>query len=138
VITVRERNTKHRHFIEMGNAKFRCCYLPARIQNRNAEARPLPFPSGGKMPRVHVFRSGDKWMIKSEGRVQGYFTDHAQAVTAAIDIAENIGNSGREAEVLVTEESRAYRRLWVYGKDLYPNSLGRPKNNRARGTYRLP
>jgi hypothetical protein len=90
------------------------------------------------MPQVYVFRSGDKWMIKTEGRVQGHFTDHAQALAAAIDIAENIGNTGREAEVLVTAESRAYRKLWVYGRDLYPNSLGRPKNNRVRGTYRLP
>jgi hypothetical protein len=54
------------------------------------------------MPQVYVFRSGDKWMIKTEGRVQGHFTDHAQALAAAIDIAENIGNTGREAEVLVT------------------------------------
>jgi hypothetical protein len=75
-------------------------------------------------------------LIKTGGRVQGHFADHAQAVAAAIDIAENIGNTGREAEVLVTAESRAYRKLWAYGGDLYPNSLGRPKNNRVRGTYR--
>jgi hypothetical protein len=90
------------------------------------------------MPQVYVFQSGNKWMIKTEGRVQGHFSDHAQAVAAAIDIAESIGNTGREAEVLITAESRAYRKLWVYGKDIYPNSLGRPKSNRVRSTYRLP
>jgi hypothetical protein len=90
------------------------------------------------MPQVYVVRSSDKWMIKTEGRVQGHFSDYAQAVAAAIDIAENIGNTGREAEVLVSAECRAYRKLWVYGRDLYPNSLGRPKSNRVRGTYVSP
>jgi hypothetical protein len=36
-------------------------------------------------------------MIRTEGRVQGYFTDHAHAVAAAIDIAESIGKTGRDA-----------------------------------------
>jgi predicted alternative tryptophan synthase beta-subunit len=78
------------------------------------------------MPQVYVFRSGDKWMIRTEGRVQGHFADHAHAVAAAIDIAESIGKTGRDAQVLVHAESRTFRKLWVYGKDLYPNSLGRP------------
>jgi len=49
------------------------------------------------MPRVYVFQSGDKWMIRTEGRVQRHFTDHAHAVAAAIDIAESIGKTGRDA-----------------------------------------
>jgi hypothetical protein len=36
-------------------------------------------------------------MIRTEGRVQGHFTDHAHAVAAAIDIAESIGKTGRDA-----------------------------------------
>ena len=54
------------------------------------------------------------------------------------DIAESIGKTGRDAQVLVHAESRTFRKLWVYRKVLYPNSLGRPNNNRIRGTYRLP
>jgi hypothetical protein len=76
-------------------------------------------------------------MIRTEGRVQGH-SDHTHAVAAAIDIAESIGKTGRDAQVLVHAESSTFRKLWVYGKDLYPNSLGRPNNNRVRGTYRLP
>lgn len=90
------------------------------------------------MPQVYVLRSGDKWMIKTEGRVWGHYVDHAHAISAAIDIAESVGHTGRAAQVIESAESRAYRKVWVYGKDLYPNSLGRPKNNRVRGTYRLP
>ena len=77
-------------------------------------------------------------MIRTEGRVQGHFTDHAHALAAAIDIAESIGKTGRDAQVLVHTERCTLRKLWVYGMDLYPNSPGRPKNNRVRGTYRLP
>jgi hypothetical protein len=90
------------------------------------------------MPQIYVVQAGDQWTIKTEGRVHGHYADHAQAVVAAIDIAEHIGNTGRAAEVLVAAESRAYRKMWVHGRDLYPNSPGSPKSNRVRGTYRLP
>jgi hypothetical protein len=49
-------------------------------------------------------------MIRTEGRVQGHFTDHAHAVAAAIDIAESIGKTGRDAQVLVHAESRTFRK----------------------------
>lgn len=90
------------------------------------------------MPRVYVIQSGGQWSVKAEGRAHGRFTDHAQAIAAAIDIAETIGNAGRKVEVLVNAENQASRKLWVHGRDLYPNSIGRPRNYRVRGTYRLP
>ena len=76
-------------------------------------------------------------MIRSEGRPLVPFADEAHAVAAAIDIAESIGRTGRDAKVLLRTGSRTFRKLWTYGRDLYPNSLGRPHNKRVRGTYRL-
>jgi hypothetical protein len=63
------------------------------------------------MPQVYVFQPGDKCTIRTKGRVQVYFADHALAVAATIDIAESTGKTGRNAKVLVHAERHAFRKI---------------------------
>ena len=89
------------------------------------------------MPQIYVFPEAGEWAIKTERRVVGHYTDHVHAIGAAIDHAEETGRTGRRARVLMAEDG-VFRPIGTYGKDLYPNSVGSPRNNRVKGTYRLP
>jgi hypothetical protein len=84
--------------------------------------------------QFHVAQNGDEWTVKTETRAVGRYTDRVRAIAAAIDLANAAAKAGRCAEVTETE-GPILQTIWSFGKDLFPSSLGKPKNTR-RGTYR--
>jgi hypothetical protein len=87
--------------------------------------------------QFHVARNGDEWTVKTETRAVGRYTDRVRAIAAAIDLANAAAKAGRCAEVTETE-GPILQTIWSFGKDLFPSSLGKPKDTRTRGTYRMP
>lgn len=90
-----------------------------------------------RMFQVYVAQHGDEWTVTTETRVVSRYTNRERAIAAAIDLANAAAKTGRYAEVTETEGS-LLKTIWTAGKDLFPSSQGKPKNSRARGTYRLP
>ena len=54
------------------------------------------------------------------------FPSKAQALCAAIGLAEKDGKRGHAPEVLVRHEDDRFITEWVYGKDLHPDEAARP------------
>jgi hypothetical protein len=54
------------------------------------------------------------------------FPSKAQALCAAIELAEKDGDRGHAAEVLVRHEDDRFITEWVYGEDLHPDEAARP------------
>ena len=50
----------------------------------------------------------------------------AQALSAAIELAEKDGERGDAPEVLVRREDDRFITEWVYGDDLHPDDAARP------------
>ena len=59
------------------------------------------------------------WAINLNGRYTGPYPSRDDAVTAAIEAAQQAGaaDSKRGAVVMIREEGRAFRTLWTYGKE---------------------
>jgi hypothetical protein len=73
-------------------------------------------------PRYVVLNQGGQWQIKQAGRhFSGVYSSKAQALVAAIELAESDVNDGRSAEVLVRHEDDYFITEWAYGKDLHLN-----------------
>jgi hypothetical protein len=69
-----------------------------------------------------VIRHKGEWRIRAGYRTTAPYASKAQAMCAAIDFAEKDGMAGREAEVLVQDDHRHFRTVWIYGRDPYPVS----------------
>lgn len=70
-----------------------------------------------------VTRDHDQWVVLYEFRHYGPYDDGSKhaALTAAIDSAQQAGQRGFQAEVLVApDDSDGYQTVWVYGRDAYP------------------
>jgi Uncharacterized protein conserved in bacteria (DUF2188) len=82
---------------------------------------------------VVIERDGD-WQIKSPGRhVTATFPSKAQALCAAIELAERDGTRGHAPEVLVRHEDDHFITEWVYGKDSHPDDAARPAGKKQPG-----
>lgn len=90
-----------------------------------------------RMFQVYVAQYGDEWTITTEKRAVGRYSDRERAIAAAIDLANTAAKTGRSAEVIETD-GPLLKAIWTAGKDVFPSSKGKPRNSRARGTYRLP
>lgn len=90
------------------------------------------------MEQIFVTQNEDEWIIETEAEVLGRYSDRVQAIGAAIDIAKNECKAGHHSRVMAKSKGRVFRTIWIAGKDLYPNAIGKPKSIRTRGCYRLP
>ena len=78
-------------------------------------------------------RSGE-WQIRNAyHRVAAAFSTKAQALCAAIELAELDGENGHSGEVLVRHEDDHFITEWVYGEDLHPDEAARPAGHKQPG-----
>ncbi len=67
-----------------------------------------------------VIRDAGKWRINFSGNHYGYY-DSAEAATAiAIDTAQQAGEAGFDAQVMVEGLPMQFRRVWRYGDAVPP------------------
>ena len=60
------------------------------------------------------------------------FPSKAQALCAAIELAERDGERGHAPEVLVRHEDDRFITEWVYGEDLHPDDAARPASGKSK------
>ena len=69
---------------------------------------------------IYIVRpSGAQWAVCLKDKTLGLFEERAEAVQAAVVVAEASGRSGRVSEVLAEEESGERLLIWEVGKDAY-------------------
>jgi hypothetical protein len=74
------------------------------------------------------------WQIRNaHRRVAATFPTKAQALCAAIELAERDGGHGQAPEVLVRHEDDRFITEWVYGDDLHPDDATRPAGKKQPG-----
>ena len=61
-----------------------------------------------------------QWKVSYEGRHAGVYAAQAQAIRAAINLAQAAGLTGHDAQVLVQGQNSQFRAEWTYGHDPYP------------------
>jgi hypothetical protein len=84
--------------------------------------------------RYVVMQKDGEWQIKNAYRhVTSTFPSKAQALCAAIELAEKDGNRGHEPEVLVRHEDDRFITEWVYGQDLHPDDAARSAGGKQPG-----
>jgi hypothetical protein len=77
--------------------------------------------------RYVVMNQNGGWQIRNAHRhVTATFPSKAQALCAAIELAERDGERGHAPEVLVRHEDDRFITEWVYGEDLHPDEAARP------------
>ena len=82
---------------------------------------------------VVVYESGE-WQIKHvTRRVSATYPSKAQALCAAIELAEKDGEGGHAAEIIVRHEDERFITEWVYGEDLHPDEAARPAGGKQPG-----
>jgi hypothetical protein len=88
--------------------------------------------------RYIVLNHDGAWEIKNaRGRVTATYPSKAQALCAAIELAEQEGVRGQSPEVLVRHEDNRFITEWVYGRDLHPDEAARPAGwRKTTGTQR--
>ncbi|WP_127089457.1 DUF2188 domain-containing protein [Aquabacter cavernae] len=74
------------------------------------------------MPRVHYFvvHQDGAWKVKLDGTHYGPYDTQKMAIRIAVDAAQQTGNNGRSAQVLVQGMDNQFRTEWTYGNDPYP------------------
>lgn len=78
-------------------------------------------------PRYIVVNHESGWKIIHGGRrFPGDYASKSQAICDAIAFAEQDGNGGRPAEVLVRHEDGRFITEWVFGQDLRRDEAARP------------
>jgi hypothetical protein len=84
--------------------------------------------------RYIVLNHHGVWQIKNAGScVTATFPSKAQALCAAIELAEQEGVRGHSPEVLVRHEDNRFITEWVYGLDLHPDEAARPAGTKQPG-----
>jgi len=82
---------------------------------------------------VDVNHEGD-WQVRNvHRRVASSFPSKAQALCAAIELAEKDGEGGQSPEVLVRHEDDRFITEWVYGEDVHPDDTARPAGRKQPG-----
>ena len=75
-----------------------------------------------------------EWEVRrANSRVTETFPSKAQALCAAIELAEKDGARGDAPEVLVRHEDDRFITGWVYGQDLHPDDAARPAGEKQPG-----
>jgi hypothetical protein len=78
-------------------------------------------------PRYIVVNQEFGWQIIHGGRrFPGDYSSKTQAICSAIAFAEQDGNAGRRAEVLVRHEDGRFLVEWAFGRDARPDEAARP------------
>lgn len=78
-------------------------------------------------PRYIVVNQESRWKIVQGGRrFPGDYPSKTQAVCSAIAFAEQDGNAGRRAAVVVRHEDGRFVTEWVFGQDLRADDAARP------------
>jgi hypothetical protein len=62
---------------------------------------------------------GARWAVCLKDKTLGVFEERAEAVQAAVVVAESSGRSGRTSEVLAEEEGGETLLIWEVGRDVY-------------------
>ena len=82
---------------------------------------------------VDVNHEGD-WQVRNvQRRVASSFPSKAQALCAAIELAEKDGEGGQSPEVLVRHEDDRFITEWVYGEDVHPDDAARSAGRKQPG-----
>jgi hypothetical protein len=69
---------------------------------------------------TYIVRSSEAgWAVCLKDKTLGVFGERAEAVQAAVVVAEASGRSGRASEVLAEEEGGETLLIWEVGKDAY-------------------
>jgi hypothetical protein len=77
--------------------------------------------------RYVVVSQESRWKIVQGGRrFPEAYPSKTQAICRAISFAEQDGDAGRRAEVLVRHEDGHFVTEWVYSQDLHPEKAARP------------
>jgi hypothetical protein len=77
--------------------------------------------------RYVVLKQEGEWQIKHAGKHHsGCFASKAEALSAAIELAEKDGATGHAPEVLVRYEDDRFITEWAYGGDVSLNAADRP------------
>jgi hypothetical protein len=65
---------------------------------------------------------GDAWRVLYEFKKYGPYQDGSRqsALDAAIESANEAGERGFDAEVLIADDEGAYQIVWQHGRDAYP------------------
>ena len=93
-------------------------------------------PIEEEMRRSRYVVSGcdSEWEVrKANSCVTETFPSKAQALCAAIELAEKDGVRGEAPEVLVRHEDDRFITEWVYGQDLHPDDAARPAGRKQPG-----
>jgi hypothetical protein len=84
--------------------------------------------------RYVVMNQNGGWQIRSaRSHVAATFPSKAQALCAAIELAEKDGGRDHAPEVLVRHEDDRFVTEWVYGEDLHPDDAARPAGKKQPG-----
>ena len=84
--------------------------------------------------RYVVMNQNGGWQIRNVYRhVTSIFPSKAQALCAAIELAEKDRERGHAPEVLVRHEDDRFITEWVYGDDLHPDDAARPAGRKQPG-----
>lgn len=79
--------------------------------------------AGQPVSQYRVLRQEDAWFIKFDGADYGPYQSEREALLFAVDAANKLGEQGKAAEVLVTDETGEIRTFWTFGQDPYPTNL---------------
>jgi len=87
--------------------------------------------------RYIVMHQDGEWLLRNAYRhVGAAYPSKAQALCAAIELAEMDGERGHAPEVLVRHEDNHFITEWVYGQDPHPDNAARPHGNMQQGRNR--
>jgi hypothetical protein len=70
--------------------------------------------------RYLVARQQDVWFIMFGGQEYGPYRSEREAKLFAIDAAHELGEQGRETEVMVADEAGDMLPAWIHGQHPYP------------------
>jgi hypothetical protein len=81
--------------------------------------------------RYVVLNHDGDWQIRtSHRRVASTFATKQQALSAAIELAEQDGHA---SEVMVRHEDDRFTKEWTHGQDLHPDDAARPAGDKQPG-----
>jgi hypothetical protein len=84
--------------------------------------------------RYVVMNQDGGWQIRNaHHHVAATFPSKAQALCAAIELAEKDGGRDHAPEVLVRHEDDRFVTEWVYGEDPHPDEAARPAGKKQPG-----
>jgi hypothetical protein len=84
--------------------------------------------------RYVVMHQDGEWLIRNAYRhVGAAYPSKAQALCAAVELAEMDGRRGHAPEVLVRHEDDHFITEWAHGEYLHPHDAARPHGKKQPG-----